>query len=72
MNKPRQVKPLFAAVGLTAILAGSALAQTAEELQNDHKTPGDVLVYGMGYAGCGPIRSRTIAVQRPSLSSGTV
>jgi len=51
MNKPRQVNSLFAAVGLTAILAGSALAQTAEELQNDHKTPGDVLVYGMGYAG---------------------
>jgi hypothetical protein len=37
MNKPRQVKPLFAAVGLTAILAGSALAQTAEELQNEEE-----------------------------------
>src|SRR5258708_12052312 len=51
MNKPRQANPLFAALGLTAILAGGALAQTADDLKNDHKTPGDVLVYGMGYAG---------------------
>ena len=26
-----------------------ALAQTADELKNDQKTPGDVLTYGMGY-----------------------
>lgn len=26
-----------------------ALAQTDADLRNDHKTPGDVLVYGMGY-----------------------
>ena len=26
-----------------------ALAQTADELKNDEKTPGDVLTYGMGY-----------------------
>jgi alcohol dehydrogenase (cytochrome c) len=28
-----------------------ALAQTADDLKNDANTPGDVLVYGMGYAG---------------------
>src|SRR5262245_15463374 len=27
-----------------------ALAQTADELKNDDKTPGDVLTYGMGYS----------------------
>src|SRR5215813_6420659 len=27
-----------------------ALAQTADELKNDEKTPGDVLTYGMGYS----------------------
>jgi len=40
----------FAAL-LSAALPFAALAQTAEELRNDEKTPGDVLVYGMGYAG---------------------
>ena len=39
-----------------ALLLGGALsvtanAQTADELKNDANTPGDVLVYGMGYAG---------------------
>ena len=39
-----------------ALLLGSALsvmanAQTADELKNDANTPGDVLVYGMGYSG---------------------
>jgi alcohol dehydrogenase (cytochrome c) len=29
----------------------SALAQTADDLKNDAKTPTDVLVYGMGYSG---------------------
>jgi len=28
----------------------TALAQTADELKNDDKTPGDVLTYGMGYS----------------------
>src|SRR3984893_7783233 len=28
-----------------------ALAQTADDLKNDEKTPGNVLVYGMGYSG---------------------
>src|SRR5262245_47409280 len=27
-----------------------AFAQTADELKNDDKTPGDVLTYGMGYS----------------------
>ena len=29
----------------------SAFSQTADDLKNDHLTPGDVLVYGMGYSG---------------------
>jgi alcohol dehydrogenase (cytochrome c) len=33
----------------SAALPMMALAQSADELKNDHKTPGDVLTYGMGY-----------------------
>ncbi len=40
----------FAAL-LSAAISFTALAQTADDLRNDEKTPGDVLVYGMGYAG---------------------
>lgn len=42
---------ISAAVAAAAALApaGLALAQSAQDLQNDHKTTGDVLVYGMGY-----------------------
>ena len=40
----------FAAL-LSAAVPFGALAQTADDLRNDEKTPGDVLVYGMGYAG---------------------
>ena len=36
---------------LAAALPFAALAQTADDLKNDEKTPGDVLVYGMGYSG---------------------
>jgi alcohol dehydrogenase (cytochrome c) len=36
---------------LSAAVPFAALAQTADDLRNDRKTPGDVLVYGMGYAG---------------------
>jgi alcohol dehydrogenase (cytochrome c) len=41
---------------LVAALIGVALpvtafAQTADDLKNDAKTPGDVLIYGMGYSG---------------------
>ncbi|MSO67385.1 MAG: PQQ-dependent dehydrogenase, methanol/ethanol family [Pseudolabrys sp.] len=51
MVKPRQKATLVVAFVFTAIFAGSALAQSADDLKNDEKTPGDVLVYGMGYAG---------------------
>ena len=40
---------LFAALLTTVSFA--ALAQTDADLKNDEKTPGDVLVYGMGYSG---------------------
>ena len=40
---------LLAALMGTA-LPMMALAQTADELKNDDKTPGDVLTYGMGYS----------------------
>jgi alcohol dehydrogenase (cytochrome c) len=34
-----------------ALLAGaSALAQSTQDLVNDHRTPGDILTYGMGYS----------------------
>src|SRR5262245_50715786 len=35
---------------MSAAVPMLALAQTADELKNDEKTPGDVLTYGMGYA----------------------
>ena len=35
---------------VSAALPMMALAQTADELKNDEKTPGDVLTYGMGYS----------------------
>ena len=41
---------LLAAV-LSATVPIAALAQTADDLKNDATTPGDVLVYGMGYSG---------------------
>jgi alcohol dehydrogenase (cytochrome c) len=41
---------LFVAL-LSAIVPFAALAQTADDLKNDEKTTGDVLVYGMGYSG---------------------
>ena len=34
---------------VSAAIPMTALAQTADELKNDDKTPGDVLTYGMGY-----------------------
>ncbi len=48
MTKLRQA---FVALSLSAILAGSVMAQTAADLRNDQNTTEDVLVYGMGYAG---------------------
>jgi alcohol dehydrogenase (cytochrome c) len=35
---------------MSAALPMMALAQTADELSNDEKTPGDILTYGMGYS----------------------
>jgi alcohol dehydrogenase (cytochrome c) len=33
------------------LLSGAAaLAQSSADLVNDHRTPGDVLTYGMGYS----------------------
>ncbi|HZN30116.1 MAG TPA: PQQ-dependent dehydrogenase, methanol/ethanol family, partial [Xanthobacteraceae bacterium] len=40
---------LWAAL-LCAAVPVTVLAQTADELKNDEKTPGDVLTYGMGYS----------------------
>jgi alcohol dehydrogenase (cytochrome c) len=34
-----------------AVLPFGALSQTSDDLKKDHETPGDVLVYGMGYSG---------------------
>src|SRR5271170_5968077 len=39
---------IFAAL-LSVALPAMAVAQTADDLKNDAKTPGDVLMYGMGY-----------------------
>jgi alcohol dehydrogenase (cytochrome c) len=39
------------AVASTMAPVAPVLAQSAQDLLNDHKTPGDVLVYGMGYSG---------------------
>src|SRR5438093_10374576 len=38
------------AVLLMAVVPVLALAQSAEDLKNDHKAPGNVLTYGMGYS----------------------
>jgi len=35
---------------LSAAVPTLGLAQTAEDLRNDERTPGDVLTYGMGYS----------------------
>jgi len=51
MKTTNRAKSLLGAVVLTAAMAGGAQAQSASDLLNDEKTPGDVLVYGMGYSG---------------------
>jgi alcohol dehydrogenase (cytochrome c) len=51
MIKARQTASIMTAIAFAAVLADGARAQTADDLKNDHITPGDVLVYGMGYAG---------------------
>jgi len=51
MVRTTKASLLVASVALTAIFVGGAFAQSAADLKNDEKTPGDVLVYGMGYSG---------------------
>ena len=43
-------KSMIIALLIGAVLPGYALAQSADQLKNDDKTPGDVLTYGMGYS----------------------
>jgi alcohol dehydrogenase (cytochrome c) len=45
------LRPTLLAALLTCAIPIVALAQTADDLRNDERTPGDVLVYGMGYSG---------------------
>jgi len=51
-DKPRggyvMLRSLFFAGALSAALPFASFAQTSDDLKNDEKTPGDVLVYGMG------------------------
>jgi alcohol dehydrogenase (cytochrome c) len=51
MNMKKHAALLASAIALSAVFAVSAWAQSADDLKNDEKTPGDVLVYGMGYSG---------------------
>jgi alcohol dehydrogenase (cytochrome c) len=44
------MRSMLFAVLLSMTLPLAALAQTADDLKNDEKTTGDVLVYGMGYS----------------------
>jgi alcohol dehydrogenase (cytochrome c) len=44
------MRSMLFAVLLSAAVPFAALAQTADDLKNDENTPGDVLVYGMGYS----------------------
>jgi alcohol dehydrogenase (cytochrome c) len=43
------MRSILLAVLFSVAVPMLALAQTAEDLKNDHTTPGDVLSYGMGY-----------------------
>ena len=43
------IRPTVLAVLMSTAIPFMAAAQTAEELKNDHNTPGDILTYGMGY-----------------------
>jgi alcohol dehydrogenase (cytochrome c) len=51
MRSMQKTISLLSMVALTTIFAAGALAQSLDDLKNDEKTPGDVLVYGMGYSG---------------------
>lgn len=49
MIRLTQARPLLAVLAFGAALASGVQAQTKNDLLNDQKTTGDVLVYGMGY-----------------------
>jgi alcohol dehydrogenase (cytochrome c) len=51
MMKTMRARSMVTAAAFTAVFASGAFAHSADDLNNDEKTPGDVLVYGMGYAG---------------------
>jgi alcohol dehydrogenase (cytochrome c) len=51
MTNTRQAVSIVAAFAFAATFVDAAHSQTADDLKNDHLTPGDVLVYGMGYSG---------------------
>src|SRR5882672_73356 len=51
MMTVRHAASFLSMLALTAMMTGSAIAQSADDLKYDEKTPGDVLVYGMGYSG---------------------
>src|SRR5262245_16745554 len=44
------MRPMMLAALMSAVVPVMALAQSADDLKNDDKTPGDVLTYGMGYS----------------------
>src|SRR3984893_9606799 len=44
------MRSMLLAVMLSATVPCGAMEQSADDLTNDEKTPGDVLVYGMGYS----------------------
>jgi alcohol dehydrogenase (cytochrome c) len=44
------LRPLLLAALMSVAIPMSALAQTADQLKNDDNSPGDVLMYGMGYS----------------------
>ena len=45
------MRSVLLAALVSAALPTMALAQSADDLKNDEKSTGDVLVYGMGYSG---------------------
>src|SRR3569623_1806804 len=49
MRTLRHAASLLSVMALTAAMAGNAIAQSADDLKNDEKTSGDVLVYGMSH-----------------------
>ena len=44
------IRSILLATLVSAAVPLGAVAQTADDLKNDDKTPGDVLTYGMGYS----------------------